>query len=345
VLEELQGGAVVRAYTYGLQLVNERQAINGTPTTSFYGFDAGGSVRALLSSAGTVTDTYDYDAFGNLLSSSGTTPNNFRYAGEQFDPDLNLYYNRARYLDAGLGRFWTRDSNEGSAFVPATLHAYMYAGDDPVSNADSTGNGFLSNLGYGRTIHDIIGNDYEGETGGCSDAQLLALAQGSCGMLGVRRGNGRPDLANPATVKGDIFEIKAVGSALKAIEQLAFYVTFLTLADNRPNPPIWHVGSSKEYVPPHSIELNPVTYAFVAQPYLGVILYYVVGPEDAFAASLLTAAATRGVLGRAAAGLANLARPAVGALVRIASSVGSQIAELASQILTAIQTDLLGAGI
>jgi hypothetical protein len=78
---------------------------------------------------------------------------------------------------------------------------------------------------------------------------------------------------------------------------------------------------------------------------LGVILYYVVGPEDAFAASLLTAAATRGVLGRAAAGLANLARPAVGALVRIASSVGSQIAELASQILTAIQTDLLGAGI
>jgi hypothetical protein len=46
-----------------------------------------------------VTDTYDYDAFGNLIHSTGTTPNNYLFAGEQFDPDLNLYYNRARYLN------------------------------------------------------------------------------------------------------------------------------------------------------------------------------------------------------------------------------------------------------
>jgi hypothetical protein len=36
-----------------------------------------------------VTDTYDYDAFGNLLNSSFTgaaaTPNNYLFAGEQFD--------------------------------------------------------------------------------------------------------------------------------------------------------------------------------------------------------------------------------------------------------------------
>ena len=39
--------------------------------------------------------TYDYDAFGNLIHQTGTMPNNYLFAGEQFDPDLNLYYNRA----------------------------------------------------------------------------------------------------------------------------------------------------------------------------------------------------------------------------------------------------------
>jgi|SRR5579872_572165 len=55
--------------------------------------------------------TYDYDAFGNLIHSSTTlaspTPNNYLFAGEQFDPDLNLYYNRARYLNVSTGRFWS----------------------------------------------------------------------------------------------------------------------------------------------------------------------------------------------------------------------------------------------
>jgi len=50
------------------------------------------------SATGAVTDTYDYNAFGNLIHSTGTTPNNYLFASEQFDPDLGLYYNRARYL-------------------------------------------------------------------------------------------------------------------------------------------------------------------------------------------------------------------------------------------------------
>ncbi len=40
-----------------------------------------------------------YDAFGNLIHSSTTlstpTLNNYLFAGERYDPDLNLYYNRA----------------------------------------------------------------------------------------------------------------------------------------------------------------------------------------------------------------------------------------------------------
>ncbi len=61
VLDELQAGAVTRTYSYGLQLISERQTVAGTANTSFYGFDGHGSVRFLTSSTGAVTDTYDYD--------------------------------------------------------------------------------------------------------------------------------------------------------------------------------------------------------------------------------------------------------------------------------------------
>jgi uncharacterized protein RhaS with RHS repeats len=50
-----------------------------------------------------VTDTYDYDAFGNKINSTGTTPNNYLYRGEQFDSDLSMYYLRARYYNPLTG--------------------------------------------------------------------------------------------------------------------------------------------------------------------------------------------------------------------------------------------------
>jgi RHS repeat-associated protein len=134
VLDEVQSGAVSRTYTWGLELISEHQAVNSTPTTSYYVFDGHGSVRALTNAAGAVTDTYDYDAFGNLLHQTGTTPNNYLFAGEQFDPDLNLYYNRARYLNTSTGRFWSMDTGEGEDEAPLSLHKYLYGEGDPINN-------------------------------------------------------------------------------------------------------------------------------------------------------------------------------------------------------------------
>jgi RHS repeat-associated protein len=106
-------------------LISQTQLISGNWVTSFYGYDGHGSVRLLTDTAGVITDTYTYDAFGNLISSVGTTPNNFLYAGEQFDPNLGFYYLRARYVNPLNGRFWTMDSFEGSAYDPASLRVSL----------------------------------------------------------------------------------------------------------------------------------------------------------------------------------------------------------------------------
>lgn len=113
--------------------------ISGAWTKSFYLYDGHGSVRNLADSNGNITDTYTYDAFGNLVSSSGSTPNNCLFAGEQFDPALNLYYSRARYLNTTTGRFWSMDTYEGDQQTPSSLHKYLYVSANPVNQVDPAG--------------------------------------------------------------------------------------------------------------------------------------------------------------------------------------------------------------
>jgi RHS repeat-associated protein len=140
VVEELTNGVVTRTYTYGLQRISQEQVISNTWTPSFYGYDGFGTVRQLTSSTGVITDTYDYDAFGNKINSTGSTPNNYLYRGEQLDSDLGLYYLRARYYNPLSGRFVSRDPQDGTPRDPGSQHKYNYAETDPVNMVDPSGN-------------------------------------------------------------------------------------------------------------------------------------------------------------------------------------------------------------
>jgi RHS repeat-associated protein len=136
VVEELTAnGAVERQYTYGLQLISQNQMVSNAWTPSFFETDGAGSVRQLSSAAGVPTDAYEFDAFGNETNSAGSTPNNYLYRGEQWDPDLGLYYLRARYYNPLTGRFVSVDSEAGEG-----QRRYQYAASDPVNGMDPSGN-------------------------------------------------------------------------------------------------------------------------------------------------------------------------------------------------------------
>ena len=147
VVEELTsavGGAASpaiasRAYICGNILISQSQLISSAWTTSFYGSDGHGSIRFLTDSSGSITDGYDYDAFGILIHQTGSTPNLYLYSGEQFDRELKLSFNRSRYLDPQTGRFWTLDKFEGDPYAPSSLHKYLYCGANPVSLSDPNG--------------------------------------------------------------------------------------------------------------------------------------------------------------------------------------------------------------
>jgi len=159
VVDEQVSGSVTRTYAYGRQRIDENQLVGSTWTPSFYGYDGHGNVRFLANAAGAVTDTYQFDAFGNQIASTGTTSNPYLYSGERFDSNLNLYHLRARYYNVLTGRFETvdpgkepcctsRTSQVGNIFDPGSLHNYVYTANNPVNAVDPTGRDTFDEYGF-----------------------------------------------------------------------------------------------------------------------------------------------------------------------------------------------------
>ena len=136
VIEETNAsGALECRYTRGLGLISqERESV-----VSYYLSDGHESVRQLADANGNITDSYSYDAWGNLIDSTGETVNSRYYCGEQLDGTTGYYYLRARYLNTATGTFTTLDTYEGNVNNPLSLNRYLYAHSNPVMNSDPSG--------------------------------------------------------------------------------------------------------------------------------------------------------------------------------------------------------------
>ena len=109
----------------------------------YYHKDHQGSVRALTNDAGAVVNSYDYDSYGNIKSSTETVPQPFRYTGQQYDAGAKLYYYRHRTYDSVTGRFLQEDP---LWFGGGDLNTYRYVFNNPVNLTDPMG---LSAVEYG----------------------------------------------------------------------------------------------------------------------------------------------------------------------------------------------------
>ena len=153
VLAEIdEDGTAKCTYTIGADLISQER----DGKVSVYLYDGHGSVVGLANESGVVTDTYAYDAFGNLLKSKGSTKNCYRYCGEQFDETTGLYYLRARYMDTSTGRFISQDSYAGSISEPVSLHKYLYANANPVSNSDPSGYNTMADFETATGIQGVL---------------------------------------------------------------------------------------------------------------------------------------------------------------------------------------------
>ncbi len=152
---------IITEYLHGPG-IDEPIAMLRNNQTYYYHADGLGSIVAITNSAGQVVQRYEYDSFGQITyTQDATFKQPYTFTGREYDEESGLYYYRARYYDAKVGRFLQKDPllspmnpmNVGLSqsinkhiwplpylkSKPKSLHPYVHTNNNPVNYTDPTG--------------------------------------------------------------------------------------------------------------------------------------------------------------------------------------------------------------
>lgn len=147
VLAEYGADEKIRqAYTYGESGIGERISVDKSTESSYYLYDGRNSVTGILTETANLTNSYQYDPYGNLTSGTADGVNYYGYNGESTNVKTGLQYLRARYYNAENGTFTTEDSDLGTTENPLTRNRYDYTTNNPLNYSDPTGNSLWSRI-------------------------------------------------------------------------------------------------------------------------------------------------------------------------------------------------------
>lgn len=140
-------GTLVRNYVWGMDASGSLQRAGGVGGLLFIhaggetyiaGFDGSGNVTSMIKqSTGTLSASYEYDPFGNVLKSVGdyASVNPVRFSTKYTDEETGLSYYGYRYYEARTGRWISRDPIEEDGGP----NLYAFVSNNPVNNFDARG--------------------------------------------------------------------------------------------------------------------------------------------------------------------------------------------------------------
>ena len=166
-------GMLVRQ-TWGNHYIDFLYDESGTPYSLvydgvqyYYVKNVQGDVVQIRSVYGTLLVEYTYDAWGNVLSITGSNAsvlganNPIRYRSYYYDFETGFYYLNSRYYDPAIRRFINADGyvNANGGFIGYNM--YTYCSNSPIVYKDSNGN-FIDTIfdviSLGLSVAEVIAN-------------------------------------------------------------------------------------------------------------------------------------------------------------------------------------------
>lgn len=147
------GTAEKTFYTHG-PVTDEHLALERNGSYFYYHADGLGSVTALTDQNKAILQSYSYDSFG-MVKSSTSFRNAFTYTAREWDKETGLYYYRKRYYDPMEGRFVSKDPIGFRGGI--NLYGYVY--NNPIILTDPYGEDALNGVKtwYCRNGKKLIG--------------------------------------------------------------------------------------------------------------------------------------------------------------------------------------------
>ena len=118
--------------------------LNYNGTNYYYYKNILGDILGILDSSGTLVVEYSYDAWGNIISTTGSmastlgAANPFRYRGYYYDAETGFYYLNSRYYDPSACRFINSD-RVLILYDAISCNLFSYCRNNPVMFIDNTG--------------------------------------------------------------------------------------------------------------------------------------------------------------------------------------------------------------
>ena len=150
ILETDGSGNVVTEYLNGAGeiLGKIRYLPSGIRQVWYYLHDGLGSTTYLLDNYGNIVNAYYYEPYGKCWNVTHDPGYNTRFTGKEYEEDLGLYYFFARWYDADVGRFVSRDplhriinliGEDETDWMDNSIYLYNYANNNPINYTDPMG--------------------------------------------------------------------------------------------------------------------------------------------------------------------------------------------------------------